>query len=542
MEPLRPLGRWTFQPGLALEPRGDDRAAFRDRLLTGLRAGHGVGARFRLRWTSGPAATLSLIVDSPSAMRWAVRALLPAYDRHPWQWRPMAASEAPLVEVWDGRRTRAWPDPLRVGVDGASVLDSVGLALASIPGGVACDWSFSPVPLGHASWWDLSAPIPAPPGPARSFPRPSVTSAYAPEASPSRPAFWRARVRVECRSTVREPELGALAARAIESATRGAQGNGIRLRRGRSSDREREGGFPMSESEVVLTLPGPDAFGVRPSVGAYPGRFPLLPLGRTTAGFVVGPPIEPAQGRHLAVLGETGMGKSSLLVSLSRKIAADAGLILFDPLGETARAVGEEIPREAKRRVTWVEPSGTATLNALEGIRPGTERGEGFRERQLNDLVQSLRRVRSGRYADSGFWGPRLEEMLTRALSAAAAFPQGTIADAHTLLASGGRGFRVIPTEATEVVRDLADRMRSRPEDADGARRLLFEVTRSPILARMLCAQAPTVRAADLVAPGRISLIVGDAAVVGESTARYLLSVYLALLWSELLARPDLAK
>ncbi len=128
--------------------------------------------------------------------------------------------------------------------------------------------------------------------------------------------------------------------------------------------------------------------------------------------------------------------------------------------------------------------------------------------------------------------------MLTRALRAAAALPGGTLVDAHALLASGGRGFRTIPGDAIEAVRELGDRIRSRPEDADGARRLLYEVTRSPILVRMLCDRQPSLRAADLVAPGRVVLIAGDAATVGESTARYLLSVYLALVWSELLSRP----
>jgi hypothetical protein len=231
------------------------------------------------------------------------------------------------------------------------------------------------------------------------------------------------------------------------------------------------------------------------------------------------------------------MGKSSLLVALGRCVVRDAGLILFDPLGETANALRAEIPPSARDRVTWIAPDAALRLNALEGIHPTSPGGGAHSERQLNDLVHSLRRVRSGRYSESGFWGPRLEEMLTRALSAAAGFPGGTLVDAHTLLSSGGRGFRLVPPDAADLVRELGDRIRSRPEDADGARRLLYEVTRSPILVEMLCAGRPSLCAADLVAPGRIVLIAGNAATVGEATARYLLSIYLALLWSQLLAR-----
>ncbi|HLM70646.1 MAG TPA: TraM recognition domain-containing protein, partial [Thermoplasmata archaeon] len=151
-------------------------------------------------------------------------------------------------------------------------------------------------------------------------------------------------------------------------------------------------------------------------------------------------------------------------------------------------------------------------------------------------------RVRSGRYSDSGFWGPRLEEMLTRAIAAAAQIPGGTLSDAHTLLATGGRTHQVLPAESQSALRELSARVRERPDDAEGARRLLYEVVRSDVLRRMLCEPHPTFRLQDLVRSRRITIISGEAAGVGESVARYLLAVYLALIWSELLARPANAK
>jgi hypothetical protein len=236
------------------------------------------------------------------------------------------------------------------------------------------------------------------------------------------------------------------------------------------------------------------------------------------------------------------MGKSSLLVSLCRRVVPGAGLVLFDPLGETAEAVRRAVAFAAPERLTFIDSECPPGLNALEGIGPESARGIAQRERRLNDLVHSLRRVRSGRYVDSGFWGPRLEEMLVRALSAAAAFPGGTLEDAHALLATGGRGFRVVPPEAREAVGELGDRIRSRPEDADGARRLLFEVVRNPLLVRAFCRRAPELRTSELLGPGRIVLISGDAARVGETTSRYLLSIYLAIVWSDLLSRPNAPK
>lgn len=269
---------------------------------------------------------------------------------------------------------------------------------------------------------------------------------------------------------------------------------------------------------------------------------PILPLGRAVTGRVVGIPVESGQGRHLTVLGETGMGKSSTLVAVARKASTLGGVVLFDPLGETARSFWADLPPYGRSHATWVSPTEPASaINALEGVGR-SEEDPVLSDRRLNDLVHALRRVRSGRYADSGYWGPRLEEMLTRALRAAARFPEGTLADAHTLLETGARTHRVIPPSAQEDVRELSDRIRQRPDDAEGARRLLYEVIRSPVLHRMLCERHPSAHVRDLVQPGRIAVISGDASTVGESVARYLLAVYLALVWSELLARASTAK
>jgi hypothetical protein len=233
------------------------------------------------------------------------------------------------------------------------------------------------------------------------------------------------------------------------------------------------------------------------------------------------------------------MGKSSTLVAVARKASTLGGVVLFDPLGETARSFLSGLSTEERSRLVWVSPGGRASgINALEGIG-GRETDPVLSDRRLNDIVHALRRVRSGRYVESSYWGPRLEEMLTRAVRAAASFPGGTLADAHTLLATGGRTRQVVPPEAQAAVRELSDRVRERPEDAEGARRLLYEVVRSPVLHRMLCERDPVLHARELVTAGRVAVISGDASVVGESAARYLLAVYLALVWSELLARPS---
>jgi hypothetical protein len=293
-------------------------------------------------------------------------------------------------------------------------------------------------------------------------------------------------------------------------------------------------GFTVTSAEVAAVLPSRDGAGS--DAGARAPAPDGLPLGRTAAGVVVRAPVEPGQGRHLAILGETGMGKSSLLVGLAVRAARQGGLIVLDPLGDTVREIRAELGEDGGR-VLWVAPGANApSINALDGIGGCESPDPVHSERRVADIVHALRRVRSARYADSAFWGPRLEEMLTRAVRAASEFPGGTLVDAHTLLSTSGLTRRPVPAGAGEALRELAERIRARPDDADGARRLLHEVVRNPTLARMICARTPDLTVREFVRPGRVVLVSGDAARVGEATARYLLAVYLALVWSELLA------
>jgi hypothetical protein len=324
----------------------------------------------------------------------------------------------------------------------------------------------------------------------------------------------------------------------VAAAAHADGGNGIAWRRvGRL--------WPRGPPSIVLALP--EVAALFPSPGL---RLPILsadispaartvPLARSSSGRVWGLPIEPQQGRHALFLGETGMGKSTALLQATVRAAELGGVVFFDPIGDTSRRLLDRLPSKAVGRVTWVSPAVSPVgVNALAGAaRPGPAG-----DRALADLVQALRRVRAGRYADSPFWGPRVEEMVHLALRAASRYPNGTIREAAALLRAEGSRERGVPPAARDAVQELSERVRSRPEELDGARRVLDEVLRSPVLARMLAAGEATFSVATSARAGGIVVVSGDAPEVGESAARLLLSVHLAMLWSDLLARGSSAK
>jgi len=541
-----PHWEWRLTHSERTPERWDEAGTFVGRLSSALRAGHGIPVAFDLVLTSGPVPQLTLGCTDPSSARWVTRVLLPAYGRSAWVRVDTGAPDRWADLEW-GRRLRPWPDPLQDSMHAASGLDRMALAVRTVPRGYSVRWSL----VAHPPSWRSAPTIPGPPLEPPSRPPVDRTGHVRPatklvpfDALPGRcPLFWKATVCLRGHRGGRERTTEAPAAvrNALEGALRTESANGLRFSRAHLGWPWRDPSFPVSEDELVGILPTV-ACPVEGVETTPSSALSILPLGRTSTGRVVGPPVELGEGRHLAVLGETGMGKSSTLVAVARKASRLGGVVLFDPLGETAADFREGLSPEERERLVWISPrEPTSTINALEGIGR-TAADPVLSDRRLNDIVHALRRVRAGRYIESSFWGPRLEEMLTRAIAAAAAFPSGTLADAHTLLATGGRTRQVVPPEAQELVRELADRVRDRPEDADGARRLLFEVVRSPVLERMLCSRTPTHHASDLTEPGRIAIVSGEASSVGESTSRYLLAVYLALVWSELLAREPSTK
>jgi len=544
------LSEWQLAPRIPRDLRGEEVAGFRERLAASLRAGHGLRVQFDLWLSSGPSPRVTFGCADPTTARWLDRVLLPVYGRTSWTRSPPRDPPREIDRSLLGRRVRSWPEALREPTDGPSASDCLGLALRGIPPGSVVRWTFSPGPVT----WNRPQALE---GGDR---RPSALRASgigardsglgenrAHEASSARataPLFWSATVSLSPIDGAGnlDRELLQRVRVAVEAALRSRRGNGVRFEANRRWLPWRTDGFFVSEDELSLLLPGVTGGGGTLEPRDDPSA-PVLPLGRAATGRIVGPPIEDDQGRHLAVLGETGMGKSSTLVSVARRATTLGGVVLFDPLGETAASFLAGLTDTERTRLVWVAPQGPESrgINTLEGIGVA-EADPVLSDRRLNDLVHALRRVRSGRYVDSSYWGPRLEEMLTRALRAAASLPSGTLEDAHTLLATGGRTHQVVPPESRESIRELADRVRDRPEDAEGARRLLYEVVRSPVLRSSLCERSPTLHTRELVAPDRVVVISGDASAVGESVARYLLAVYLALVWSELLARPNRSK
>ncbi len=114
--------------------------------------------------------------------------------------------------------------------------------------------------------------------------------------------------------------------------------------------------------------------------------------------------------RHLAVIGKTGMGKSTLLLNLvTSDIEQGRGIALFDPHGDLADAILHRVPARRTNDVVLFDASDREfpiAFNPLSFERPEQ------RPLVASGLVAVFKKL----YGDS--WGPRLEHILRHSLLA----------------------------------------------------------------------------------------------------------------------------
>ena len=492
-------------------------------------------------WPSGGPFPVLLEAPVGVGVRWMQFGLAVAYDLGQWQ----RAESEPSVRKGRARRSvfsgAAAELPFPAPVDEPPWSEAVLRELGSIPAGVVVEWSLQPDPeIPRAT--TSSANLPEVPG-VRVAPLSAPERALKDQEAARRTGLrWRVNGRILARGDGETEESVVRVSRLIEAASHLEGGNRLVYRAPLFALSTMRSQAVLTEAELVGLFPPPFSSAFPLARDESLGRACLW-IGRDLQGSPVGIPIPPTQGRHLLVLGETGMGKSSLVVRLAWQAARWGSVILFDPVGDTGREFLAGLPDRSVPNVAWVAPSHPGlSLSVLDQGASNSGHGTAQRERLLGDVVAALRRVRAGRYAESTFWGPRLEEMLLQAIRAASHWPGGSLAIAERLLSPGAFPFGTVPDAARESVGDVRRRIDAAPQDGDGARRLLSEITRNEVLSEMLDADTPTWSIASAVTPGRITVISGDAPVAGESTARYLLAVMLALAWNAVLGRRESSK
>ena len=136
-------------------------------------------------------------------------------------------------------------------------------------------------------------------------------------------------------------------------------------------------------------------------------------------------PLRKDRGRHVYILGQTGVGKSKAMELLALSdIFYDKGFGVIDPHGDVAQSIMSFIPQRRIKDVVYFNPADT---NFPIGFNPLEVTDPAFKTQMSSELIGVLKRL-----FDS--WGPRLEYILRYTLLALLDFPNSTMLDINRML------------------------------------------------------------------------------------------------------------
>ena len=131
------------------------------------------------------------------------------------------------------------------------------------------------------------------------------------------------------------------------------------------------------------------------------------------------------RGRHLYILGQTGVGKSAMLELLTiSDINSPYGFAVIDPHGDYALSILRRIPASRADSVIYFNPADTEfpiAFNPMEVTDPK------LKTHTVSELVGVLKRMFES-------WGPRLEYILRYSLLALLDYPDTTMLDITRIL------------------------------------------------------------------------------------------------------------
>src|SRR6185312_1685402 len=136
------------------------------------------------------------------------------------------------------------------------------------------------------------------------------------------------------------------------------------------------------------------------------------------------------RGKHIYVIGKTGMGKSTMLENMAiQDIQNGEGIAFIDPHGSTAEKLLDFVPHERIKDVVYFAPFDTdypMGFNVMEDV--------GYDKRHLvvSGLMGALKRI----WVDA--WSARMEYILKNTLLALLEYPSSTLLDVNRML-SGSR-------------------------------------------------------------------------------------------------------
>jgi hypothetical protein len=246
-------------------------------------------------------------------------------------------------------------------------------------------------------------------------------------------------------------------------------------------------------------------------------------------------PVE-SRMRHVHVVGASGTGKSTLLVSMIlQDIAEGHGVAVLDPHGDLIDEILGLIPENRAQDVILFDPSDP---EYVVGWNILSTHSEPEREMLASDLVAAFRRL-------STSWGDQMTAVLANAILAFLdSETGGTLSDLRRFLADGNFRRSFLPSVRDPYVRDFWTTeyplIKGKPEGSILTR--LDALLRSRLVRGVVTAREKPLDFRRVVDDGRIFLARLSQGAIGEENAALLGSLLVSKLHQVSLLRQDQAE
>lgn len=234
--------------------------------------------------------------------------------------------------------------------------------------------------------------------------------------------------------------------------------------------------------------------------------------------------------RHLHVIGKTGTGKSTLLVSLIlTDLAAGRGLAFLDPHGDPATSIIRCVPRHRIQDIIYLDP---ADLGHPVGFNPLFDVARDRKPLVAANIVATFKHI----WRDS--WGPRLEYLLQNSVRLLLDGTGSTLLGLPALLVNEPYRERLIARCDDPQVRQFWTHEIAAWGDSFKAEALsplqnkIGALLSSPMLRNILGQHRPTIDIAAIMNSGRILVVNLSKGKLGEGPS-FLLGALLATAFAQ---------
>jgi type IV secretory pathway TraG/TraD family ATPase VirD4 len=217
------------------------------------------------------------------------------------------------------------------------------------------------------------------------------------------------------------------------------------------------------------------------------------------------PLMQADRRRHMYVVGQTGTGKTGLLLNLMRAdLLSGAGFCFLDPHGDASKAIAGMAPVTRNRDVIYLDPSDpthTFALNPLSGIALHE------RATAAANLVSAFKNI----WSDS--WGPRLEYILTNGIRLLLDNKDQTFLGLPRLLIDDEFRKRLLLNCEDPVIRSFwqteyaAYDIRQRNEAISPIQNKIGSFLSNPFIRSILCQNSSTIDIPHIMNSGKVLII-----------------------------------